>query len=344
MMRSVLFTLAAVLFTACNTINYIGIETYNPAEVTFPKSVGKVLIVNNAVPQPEGDNYKHIIKGEEKEGAKAKADSALFDACRVLGGAIANSSYFNDVLLYHNPTREDKSAYEDKRLTVDQVNTLCDENYVDAIISIDRLLFNMKREVSSFAESFYIGTIDVKMSGVIRCYIPNRKSPLTTIQVNDSIQWAESAEYVNILDKILPTPDNALRGAAEYFGAKAYSNFVPHWENETRWYFGGAGARWKEASAFANNEKWDEAGAKWKMIYDSSSSWKSRAKAASNLALCHEMKGELREAYEWAHKSYEMFKGKSGENDNTANLLELYVKALAERINSDKKLNSQFEQ
>ena len=70
--------------------------------------------------------------------------------------------------------------------------------------------------------------------------------------------------------------------------------------------------------------------------------WKSRAKAASNLALCHEMRGDLKEAYEWAHKSYDLFKRNSGDHDTSTKLLELYVQALAERIRSDKKLNVQF--
>ena len=52
-MRTTLYLLMACLFSACNTIEYIGIETYNPAEITFPKNVDKVLIVNNAVPQPD---------------------------------------------------------------------------------------------------------------------------------------------------------------------------------------------------------------------------------------------------------------------------------------------------
>lgn len=52
-MRSILFIGIAGLLSACSTINYVGIETYNPAEVTFPENVAKVLIVNNAVPQPE---------------------------------------------------------------------------------------------------------------------------------------------------------------------------------------------------------------------------------------------------------------------------------------------------
>ena len=44
-MRTTLYLLMACLFSACNTIEYIGIETYNPAEITFPKNVDKVLII-----------------------------------------------------------------------------------------------------------------------------------------------------------------------------------------------------------------------------------------------------------------------------------------------------------
>lgn len=61
----------------------------------------------------------------------------------------------------------------------------------------------------------------------------------------------------------MPSPENALRGAGKYFGAKVYANFVPHWEKETRWYFTGMGSRWKEASAYAANEKWDMAEDRW---------------------------------------------------------------------------------
>ena len=51
-MKTILYLLVVCLFSACSTIEYFGIETYNPAEITFPKNIEKVLIVNNAVPQP----------------------------------------------------------------------------------------------------------------------------------------------------------------------------------------------------------------------------------------------------------------------------------------------------
>ena len=70
-----------------------------------------------------------------------------------------------------------------------------------------------------------MGMIDVQMAGVIRSYVPDREAPLATVHMKDSIYWAESADYMPILDKVLPSPENALRGAGKYFGAKVYANF-----------------------------------------------------------------------------------------------------------------------
>ncbi len=104
---------------------------------------------------------------------------------------------------------------------------------------------------ANYKIAIVMGMIDVQMAGVIRSYVPDREAPLATVHMKDSIYWAESADYMPILDKVLPSPENALRGAGKYFGAKVYANFVPHWEKETRWYFTGMGSRWKEASVYA---------------------------------------------------------------------------------------------
>ena len=66
-MRSILFIGIAGLLSACSTINYVGIETYNPAEVTVPENGAKVLIVNNAVPQPEDAGYEYTLQGEKQD-------------------------------------------------------------------------------------------------------------------------------------------------------------------------------------------------------------------------------------------------------------------------------------
>lgn len=50
------------------------------------------------------------------------------------------------------------------------------------------------------------------------------------------------------------------------------------------------------------------------------------------------MKTNLDEAYEWANKSYELFKKSEGEDGKNTKLLALYVEVLRNRIRSDKNL------
>lgn len=343
-MRAPLYLLIACLLSACSSIEYIGIETYNPAEITFPKSVGKVLIVNNAVPQPDDVGYVYNLYGTAQDTARANADSALFNACRSLGKSIVDVSFFNDVLLYHDGTRQDGKYLVDEKLTPEAVKELCEETGADAIISFDRLLFQMEKNVVAFAEGFVAGGIDVKISGVVRGYLPERDKPLATVYMEDSIFWSESADNMELLKYYLPMPDEALKAAGQYIGAKVTPNFVPHWDNETRWFFKGEGARWKEATAYALSDKWEDAALRWRQVYTNSSRWKERAKAASNLALYYEMNTQLKEAFEWANKSYTLFKNKKGADDNTTKLQQAYLEALGKRIREDRKLNMQFGQ
>ena len=330
------------LLTACSSINYLSIDTFNPAEVTFPSSANKVLIVNHAVPQPADWGYSYTVDGKVKATQGAKADSALVDFCQSLGEAMVAEEFFQDVMLYHEPTRTDQHPEYDLKMSAQQVDSLCEVAGADLLISLDRLLFESDREETDLGGGFTVGNIKVRMAGVIRAYLPGRSAPLATVQIVDSVAWEQSADLAPILNELLPTPEEALRTAGSYLGAKARVNFVPHWQRETRWYFSASGALRKEAAAYAANERWEKAEERWSRLWQSARGWKSQAQAASNLALCEEMKGDLQKAHEWATTSYELFKQKVGEEDQQTQLLELYVKALTERIRSDQKLDVQI--
>lgn len=331
------------LLTACGSVNYFGIETYNPSEITFPDKVKTVVIVNNAVPQPSDLGYEYTLLGTKQDTTHAVADSALLDACRILGEAIAEQSYFNDVLVYNDPIRRDDAYFTDTKLTPSRVDSICRESDADAIISIDRLLFNMKKDVYPIGDGYIAGTIEVQSTTVVRAYLPGRSNSLATVYMKDSLFWTESAMNLKILDLYLPKPEVALRETAKYMTSKAYTNFVPHWEQTQRWYYTNSGARWKEASAFAAKEKWPEATALWRSVFNSQKNRISKAEAASNLALGCEMAGSLTEALDWANKSLALFSEQSlNENDKNVKLLTLYVQILTERIQANKKLNIQF--
>ena len=331
------------LLSACSTVEYIGIETFNPAEVTFPRNVKKVLIVNNALPQPDSLGYIYKLYGVIQDTARIDADSTLFDVCHSLGKTIAEESFFKDVLLFHEGTRLDTRYMDDNKLTGANVNRLCRETGTDAIISFDRLLFKVDKNVFSLSGGYVAGEVQVHVEGVMRSYLPGRENPLATIYVGDSLFWSEGAENMTLLAQYLPTANEAIRAAADYIGNKLALNFIPHWDKETRWIYKSEGARWKEATAYAMSDNWEQAATRWQMIYDTSSKWKEQARAASNLALYHEMRTELEKAYDWALKSYTFFKEHVGEDESQTGMQQLYVDALRKRIQSNLKLNTQFE-
>ena len=340
---SCLIGLLLCLLSGCGTLNYIDIETYNPAEVTFPENVKKILVVNNSVPQSEDRGYKYTLLGKLQDTCKIQTDSIIFNTCRELGKAIVEENYFEDVLLYNDAIREDGLCYSDTKLTQDKVQASCNESGADAIVSYDRLLFDITKETSFVSDGYYTSSFNAKATGVVRSYLPQREAPLATIYVSDSLYWKEDAYTVSMLDDFLPPPSEALNILSEYLAKKVRPYFVPYWEKETRWYYKGVGTRWQEAAAYAANEKWDEASAIWKHIYERSSSWKNKAKTACNIALTCELKGDFKKAKEWADKSYALFKEHAGEKNNIR-LLDLYVQVLSARIQSDKKLNMQIGQ
>ncbi|MDR1937635.1 MAG: DUF6340 family protein [Tannerellaceae bacterium] len=341
MMKETFCLLIICLLTACSSIRYMEIETYNPADITYPEHVRKVLVVNNALPQPPDRGYEFKLLGV-LQADKVEADSALFDACRALGAAIVEADYFDDVLLFREETRKDTAFLLDVKLTQAEVRSLCEETGADVVISFDRLLFDIQKSITAFPEGYVSGDIQIIVDGVARTYLPGRNSPAATVLVSDSIFFHEEAYSVEEVAGLLPATTDALRMAGDYIGRKIYPAFVPHWKEEIRWYYTGSGARWKEATAYVAGEKWENASERWRYIYNHSSRWESKAKSASNLALAYEVAGNLEKALEWAKTAGNLFDKNKGSNDSQTQTQMLYAEILEKRILNDKKLNLQF--
>jgi hypothetical protein len=327
---------------ACSSIKEVHIETYVPAEITFPSSVSRVIIANNAVLQP--DDFGHTIQeyNKKEQSHTMSTDSVMFEACQSLAHSIHQQKFFKKVLISTPPIRHDDSYHTDIKLTKEEVNAICNRSAADAVISIDRLLFNGKKNILSH-NGYLWGTQRVDATAIIRAYLPNRENSLATILITDSIEWIESASNAIELEKYMPTANHALRAAAAQLSAKVYRNFVPHWNAAQRKYYSSKSSRWKEATAFASKEKWDEAKERWHLLFKQTTKPLIKARLANNIALSYEMLGDFEQAYQWILQAETLYlQQPNNKNKDEAAQASLYKETISDRIRSEKKLNMQI--
>ena len=330
------------LLIGCSSVRNVSIETYAPADVTFPSNTFNVVVVNNAVLQPADFGHSMQQMNKKVESYTMPTDSVLSAACKSLAASIHQQRYFRKTLLLNTPIRQDQLYYIDRKLSASQVDSICNVVDAGAIISIDRMLFNGKRSVVSH-EGFLYGSQRVDITAIIRAYIPNRANPLATVQIVDSLEWVEASSNRILLDQILPTANEALRETAAYVSSKVYRNFVPNWVATERTYYSSIESRWKEATAFAAKSKWAEANMHWMELFNRTKSTLSKARLASNIALSYEMMNEFKQATDWLEKSEALYlkQPKDKYTDEVARVT-LYKEILNERIRSDVRLNMQI--
>ena len=324
------------------------IQTLLPAEVTFPSEVRKILILNNTVAQPGNIGYEYSLLGIRQDSAKVNAKIANDFACRELGNLMADSPFFDDILLYEGDYRTDNDFLTNGRLNQEEVRSICEDTGADAIISLDRMLYQSTRTIHSSGEGVYKGNILIVYDAMLRIYTPGKAGSLAAIALTDSILWEDYGLSTSVLNEYyLPPQDTAIKIAAGYFADKALTFLVPHWNDDTRWVYKKGTSRWKDASTLASKEKWSDARAIWMQLFDRTKNNKDQSKLASNIAISYELESRYDEALQWAEKSYDLIKGNlSPDDDDDAQmekLQKIYVDVLRSRMQGEQKLDMQLE-
>ena len=328
----------ALLFSSCQTYRMIGIETYHAASITFPSDIQSIMIVNNT-PLQSYDHGYHLVRIQNQD-VSISTDSMAYLFCLSLGKAIAELPFFDDVRLCDDPLRSDSFFNMTRPLLVDDVERLCDEYDIDALISLDKLYFKADINTSEMSVFNYFISLQVEVAGELKALWPGG-NVAHTIPFTDSLQL--------LLDPFSLTDDflvqevkEAIRDWLENTSQQMYKHFVPFWENDDRWFYTSMSSDWKRATAYTVANKWEEASTMWQSLYDNTSHKMQKARLASNLALAREIAGDLPKAIEYAEIAHSIFQEMSNEQDTFRQMQKNYLDLLRKRIEDDRKLSEQL--
>jgi tetratricopeptide (TPR) repeat protein len=331
--------LVSCLLTSCNAYKTLEIETYNPATITFPPDVKTLMIINNAVQQP--DSVGHRIEEMPDWKFRVSVDSTAYNLCLSLGKSISEAGFFDDVRLCEDTMRRDSVFYETRLFSKEEVMQICSDYGVDAFITLDRLMFhtNLTKQVEKYGFLYGRG-IEIEASGELHAYFPGERE-FYSFPFQDSLFWYDEGTY--LMDAREDFAE-AMRHLSNIMGEKLKENFVPYWTLENRWYYTSLSSEWKQGAVYAANGKWNEAETVWKALLQKTKNRKQQARLYSNLALCSEVRGDFDKAIAYAEKSCEVFGSILPEDDPSVTVQKLFVEILKKRLSNEDKLSKQLKE
>lgn len=324
-MKKTLFTgicVAGSLLASCSSVRTLTFDQLYPAKITYPEQVTGVGVVNNMAPIPEpkdGLLTVGMLEGDGKIAAEALAE------------ALADSRYFNQVLICDSVLRSDDARPTDlSMLTPAQVDTLASRLGVDMLFSVERVLMKTSRK-----EMFYPGfsmpfsVVELKATPLVRVYLPSRVTPVATLVKTDSLYWEVSSD---VSDKVL-----VKEGSSGVF-ASLLNDLVPHWGQTARAYYDGGCVEMRDAAVCLRENDWEGARELWTQLYNGRKKGRMKMKAAFNVALAWEMDGDVSRAAEWLEKA----KACEPADAEDRELMEYYTYLLNEKIKDLPKLDLQM--
>ena len=336
--------IGTIFFTGCAGIKTLTIQTQEPAQVTLPANIGKLLIVDNVAAQPYDIGHSKKKIGRSKESVSVSTDSLSFIYTEALTQFLDEEGFFDIVMVHDKPMRSDKEYWNEKPITPEEMLELKKSTGADAIVSLDKLLVASDWSDLFVQEGYPYAKISGKISSTIRVYMPTLEGQIPTVHFIDSLYWEgfDISDGMAYAEFVVPHAENALKELVVYAADKMTFVLTPHWVTQERWYYTFSSSIPREAEVFASQAKWEEAIAKWDVFYNSTKKKVEKAKAASNIALGYEMMDDIETARDWVLIAEKLFDEGTPASSIERKRISIYKTEIERRLDNSNKLNMQL--
>lgn len=285
------------IFSSCVSINSLSVDTLIPADVTFPASVKSAAVVNNMEP----------ARNEWTDRSKMKAilspDSAAL--VKQIAEELANANYFDKVMICDSVLRHQDGM--PAVLSPMMVENMSEGLNVDLLVSVDAAQIKTVRKwvYTPYSGDQKAPVLEAALLLESRIYIPGRDRAFQHFIDRDTIYWE---------------PDNSIsqeliKEAVSAMSRKLSDHIVPFWDTERRYYFSGGSVNLRDGAVAVREKDWDEAFKSWKNEYDHKKG-KAKMRAAYNIALYQEMKGNITQAVKYAKEALDIITKKAQKNQD----------------------------
>ncbi len=289
--------------TGCSSFSDVHFEVLRPAGYSVLPEIKSVVLVDNSKVFP--DTSVNVIRVDDEiiKVDTTKVNDYTKLILNTVKSELDNRLFFDtvyvDTIKYKSITNGDMID----KLTNAQIKDICEKFSVDAIVSLDAYKYTNNISVKSSGDSEYFSAYDASAINYWRIYNCSDMSVLNTHLQKDTIFWNGFGFSINSSLGTFIQFDKATKEIGLYLSYKMVDYLAPYWEEVIRRLYTSGNMHFLNATDWVNKDNWQEAEKIWNYIYTNGSK-KAKIKAAVNLALSLERRGEINEATNWTSKAY----------------------------------------
>lgn len=319
------------------------IQVLQPADITLPDHIQKVVIMNRTYPE-KGSKAWNIMEGI-LTGEGIGTDRRASEDC--LSGLVDIMKQSPRFQLVRPPLKNMEGTGTGQFPTPLQwgiIENLCNLQQADALILLEafdsdsRMDFTPGTRTARSPEgtNVEIPTVNANMRMNItngwRIYDPKTKQIIDENRSDDFLNFGGSGDNQAQAVSKMPSRMEALSKVGYHAGQRYGRRISPMWINVSRMYYKKGNGWMEQAARKAETRDWKGAAEMWKK--EALNTDKTIAgRACYNMAVASEVEGKLDIAVKWAQDSYAKFGNKKARS---------YANVLQQRIQDNEKVKFQM--
>ena len=301
------FCLLSLLFAlpiAAQQQWYFSVDERYPAERTQLQGKQRILVVNNALTQPQDFGHSTILDGENKGNVEIDLSRSLLYCLFATTQSMESTGEFNAVELMDISQNHSTNYYSRTSLTFSQAERLCADYQADALLTLNQLVLYDVMESFPTDEGTYYAYLQAYAQSHWTIHYAGQTREATFTQA-DTLLWESQLHYTRAQSlSDLPSRQEALLYLSRELGNRLGSSFGPSWQTTRRYIYDLPDLQ-AGLDAF-RLQRWNSAINQWLTIVDSKDK-KAAACAAANIAIAYEMLGDYVSACDYAQRANRLF-------------------------------------
>ena len=283
---------------------YFSVDERYPAERQQLQGKQRILVVNNALTQPQDFGHTTMIDGENQNHAEIDLSRSILYCLFSVTQTMESTGEFDAVELMDISQNHSTNYYTRTPLTFSQAERLCADYQADALLTLNQLVLYDIVESFPTDEGAYYAYLQAYAQSHWTIHYAGQTREATFTQA-DTLLWESQLHYTRAQSlSDLPSRQEALLYLARELGNRMGSSFSPSWQTTRRYIYELPDLQ-AGLDAF-RLQRWNSAINQWLTIVDSKDK-KAAACAAANIAIAYEMLGDYASACDYAQRASRLF-------------------------------------